>query len=511
MWRRSTWFVLMPAIFLAAAPSVSNAWQDVPKAAAKPDVAAEKVSHSDGEISIGDKKLKYKATAGTLNLSDEDGKTTASVFFVAYEKVGKDSGSRRPITFAFNGGPGSSSVWLHLGAFGPRRVDLAESGRETTPPYRLVDNDGTLLEFTDLVFIDPVSTGFSRAANAQEAKQFHGTEADLQSVAAFIRLYLTRFDRWDSPKFVAGESYGTTRAAGLANLLQDQHGIYLNGIVLLSVAINFQTILFDEGNDLPYTLFLPAYAATAWQHKRLPAELQVDLRKTLDEVEEFSLKEYSVALLRDGSLSTDERQACARKLARYTGLSSEYVLRSGLRVEASRFRKELLRDKGRTVGRYDSRYEGVDLDEVGERPEYDPSYPVVQAPFTALVNAYFQVPLKFHTDLDYRILTGKVQPWDFGARNRYLNTGPSLRQAMAKNPGLRVFVASGIYDLATPYSATRYTFSHLGLTPAQRAHVTLAEYSAGHMMYTEKESRLKLKADLAKFFHEMIVSEETKP
>jgi carboxypeptidase C (cathepsin A) len=363
-----------------------------------------------------------------------------------------------------------------------------------------VDNDGTLLDLTDLVFIDPVSTGFSRAADPKEAKQFHGTEADLQSVASFVRLFLTRFDRWDSPKFIAGESYGTTRAAGLANVLQDQYGIYLNGIILVSVVLNFQTLAFDEGNDLPYPLFLPTYTATAWYHKRLPSDLQADFAKTMQDAEQFALGDYASALMKGGDLSADERRALAARVARYTGLTPEYVLRSGLRVEATRFRKELLRDQGRTVGRYDSRYQGSDLDATGERPEYDPSYPVVQAPFTALVNAYLRGPLKFETELDYRVLTGKVQPWDFGAKNHYLNTGPSLRQAMAKNPGLRVFVANGLYDLATPVAASRYTFSHLGLNPEQRTRVTLSDYPAGHMMYTERDSRHRLRADLAKFF-----------
>jgi carboxypeptidase C (cathepsin A) len=494
--------LLFPAALLAFAATSSARQEAPPKAAAKPADPAEVLSKTHHVVTVGGQKLGYEATAGTLTLRDDDGKPTAKVFFVAYTKEGPSEGSRRPITFAFNGGPGSSAVWLHLGAFGPRRVNLAEAGRETTPPYQLVDNDGTLLDLTDLVFIDPVSTGFSRAVNPQDAKNFHSTEGDLQSVSSFIHQYLTRFERWDSPKYLAGESYGTTRAAGLANVLQDQHGVYLNGIVFLSVVFNFQTLSFDEGNDLAYVLYLPTYTATAWYHKKLPAELQSDPAKTLKEAEQFATGEYATALLKGGDLSADDQQAVARKVARYTGLTPEYVLRSRLRVEATRFRKELLRDQDKTVGRYDSRYEGGDLDAVGERPEYDPSYPVVQAPFTALVNAYFRGALKYETDLDYRILTGKVHPWDYGARNRYLNTGPSLRQGMTKNPGLRVFVACGQYDLATPPGAARYTFGHLGLTPAQRARVTLAEYPAGHMMYTESESRQKLKADLAKFFRD---------
>jgi carboxypeptidase C (cathepsin A) len=491
--------VLLFAV-IASVPAALSARQDAPKPPAKPAEPAETLTKTDHSLTLDGRKIDYQAAAGTLTLRDDEGKATAHVFFVAYTKPAPPGAAQRPITFAFNGGPGSSAVWLHLGAFGPKRVDLGEFGRETAPPYRLVPNDGTLLDLSDLVFIDPVSTGFSRAVNAQDAKNFHGTDADLQSMAQFIRLYLTRFDRWDSPKYLAGESYGTTRAAGLSNVLQDQQGIYLNGVVFVSVVFNFATIAFDEGNDLPYPLFLPTYTATAWYHKRLPSDLQSDLNKALAEVEQFSLGEYATALMRDGEMSKEEREGMAAKLARFCGLAPDYILRSGLRVEATRFRKELLRDKGRTVGRYDSRYLGSDLDGVSERPEYDPSYPVVQAPFTALVNAYFRNTLKYETDLDYRVLTGKVHPWDYGARNHYLNTGPSLRQAMAKNPGLRVFVASGRFDLATPYFGTRYTFNHLGLNAAQRSRVTLAEYPAGHMMYTEKESRQKLKADLVKFY-----------
>jgi carboxypeptidase C (cathepsin A) len=496
---------------IAAVPAALYAAQDSPKPAAKTPEQAEHLSRTSHVLIRGDEKIEYEATAGTLPLRDDEGKTTANMFFVAYTRTGAATAQRRPITFTFNGGPGSSAVWLHMGAFGPRRVELAESGRETSPPYRLVDNDSTLLDVTDLVFIDPVSTGFSRATNAQDAKNFHGTEADLQSIATFIRQYLTRFGRWDSPKYVAGESYGTTRAAGLAEVLQEQQGIYLNGVILISVVLNFQTILFNEGNDLPYVLYLPAYTASAWHHKRLDADLQSDRNKALQEVERFALREYSAALTRDGDLSANEREDIARKLARYTGLSKEYILRSNLRIDASRFRKELLRDKGRTIGRYDSRYEGSDLDGVGERPEYDPSYPVVQAPFTATVNAYFKGTLKYDTELDYRILTGKVQPWDFGARNHYLNTAPSLRQAMTKNPGLKLFVAGGIYDLATPFSAANYTINHLGLNASQRSRVTARFYPAGHMMYTEKESRLNLHKHLASFYGDTPINEGAQP
>jgi carboxypeptidase C (cathepsin A) len=466
----------------------------------KPDPAKDSLSTTRQTITLGGKKLAYEATAGTLVLKDDDGKAKANFFFIAYTKLGDIAPSKRPLTFAFNGGPGSSSVWLHLGTLGPRRVVLEEKGKSVAPPYRFVDNEATLLDLTDLVFLDPVSTGYSRAAPGQDAKQFHGVQEDLDANAAFIRLYVTRFKRWDSPKFLIGESYGTTRAAGLAEHLQDRDGINLNGIVLVSSVLNFGTIRFDEGNDLPFILFLPGYTATAWYHKKLAPDLQADLAKALGEAEKFAIGEYTLALMKGGALLAEERQKVARKLARYTGLAEEYVIRSNLRIEATRFRKELLRSEARTVGRFDSRFQGIDLDAAGERPEYDPSYAIVQGPFTALVNSYLRNELGFETDLEYRILTDRVQPWNYGtARNRYLNMAPALRRAMTKNPGLRVLVASGLYDLATPYFATRYTFNQLGLDPTLAANVTIEEYPAGHMMYINEASLHKLRNDMAKF------------
>jgi carboxypeptidase C (cathepsin A) len=470
-----------------------------PAAPAKAKPADEKLVRTQHVLTLDGKQFEYEATAGTLALRDDEDKVRAHVFFVAYTRTGLEP-SKRPLTFAFNGGPGSSSVWLHLGAFGPRRVALAENGRSAAPPYRLVDNDTTLLDLTDLVFIDPVSTGYSRAGNPQEAKHFHSLQGDVESVGSFIRRYLERFGRWNSPKFLAGESYGTTRAAALAEHLQDHEGVYLNGVILISAVLSFQAISGDEGNDLPYPLFLPALTATAWYHKRLPAELQSDLRKTLDEVEKFAARDYAMALMRGDALPADTRKEVARKLARYTGLSEEYVLRSDLRIAASRFRKELLRDQRKTIGRFDSRYEGPDLDAAGDRPGFDPSYAAVQGPFTALVNRYLKGDLKYESDLDYRVLTSRVQPWDFGAKNRYVNVAPALRRALAQNPTLRVFVASGLYDLATPYYATHHTFNHLGPAALSRDRVRLVEYRAGHMMYIEEESRRLLKKDLGTFY-----------
>jgi carboxypeptidase C (cathepsin A) len=466
------------------------------------DAGKEKVTCSKHSLTLDGVKLDYEATAGTLTVQEDDAKHKANMFFVAYTKSKVEDASRRPITFAFNGGPGSSSVWLHMGLLGPKRVDLGD-GVSVAPPYRLVDNEATLLAQTDLVFIDPVTTGYSRAEPADEAKQYHGVTQDIRSVAEFVRLYVTKYRRWDSPKYLAGESYGTTRAAGLADHLQNQVGMNLNGIILISSILNFQTARFDDGNDLPYPLFLPTYTATAWYHQKLAPELLADRRKTLEEVEKFACGDYTLALMKGSAMTTEERQDIARKLARYTGLSEDYVRRANLRIEIQRFVKELLRDTHRTVGRYDSRFLGRDGDAAGEHASYDPSYTAVQGPYTALVQQYMAKDLHYVRETPYRILTGRVQPWDYGsARNRYLNVSSSLRQAMTRNPALRVFVANGYYDLATPYFATRYTFDHLDLDGDSRGRVRMAYYDAGHMMYIEKKSLHQLHKDLGAFLQD---------
>jgi carboxypeptidase C (cathepsin A) len=501
--------VVSPLLFaaLALCATARPASGQAPKAEAKPEKKAEakpaepkeSLSETHHTLQVGDLKLDYKATAGTLVLRDDEGKAKASMFFVAYTRT--DGAGPRPITFAFNGGPGSSSVWLHLGAFGPKRVLLKDNGGPLPPPYRLVDNDTTILDLTDLVFIDPVSTGFSRPAPGQSGKQFHGVQEDVQSVGEFIRLYTTKFNRWGSPKFLAGESYGTTRAAGLAGYLQQHDGLNLSGVLLISAVLNFQTIRFDDGNDLTYPLFLPTYTATAWYHKKLAPELQADLHKTLEEAQRFAEGEYNAALMKGSKLSAAERASVARQLARYTGLSEDYVTRHNLRVEIFRFVKELLRDQHKTVGRYDSRLVGLDVDPAGDRMDYDPSYAAVQGAFTAAMNRYLRGDLKVERDIPYEILTGKVQPWDFGqAKNRYLNVSRPLKQALTENRALRVFVANGYYDLATPYFATEYTFNHLGLGPGLADHVTMAYYDAGHMMYIDRACHRKLKKDVAAFY-----------
>jgi carboxypeptidase C (cathepsin A) len=450
-------------------------------------------------VNVGNALISYQATVGTQLLNDNQGNPKASIFYIAYTKTNPGELRNRPITFCFNGGPGSSSVWLHLGILGPKRVDMDEEGKIAKQPYHLIDNPYTLLETTDLVFIDPVSTGFSRAVPGEDAKQFHGVEKDIQSVAEFIRLYITRNERWESPKFLAGESYGTTRASGLALELNDTNHVTLNGVILISSVLNFQTIRFTSGNDLPYILFLPSYAVTALYHNKLAPELQENVKKTIDEVEQFAYGDYAEALMYGMNLPKDKRENVLDKLVKYTGLSRDYIDRSDLRIHIFRFAKEVLKDERRTVGRFDSRMKGIDSDLCGDTFEYDPSYENIVGAFTATFNDYIRTDLGWKRDDEYKILAD-VQPWDYGtATNQFLDVGDKLKTVMSKNTMLEVFVASGYTDLATPYFATEYTFSHLGLDPSLQHHVTLEVYEGGHMMYLNQASLVKMHADLVNF------------
>jgi carboxypeptidase C (cathepsin A) len=486
--------------------------ENVKNGEAKKPEPQDQIVETKHSVTLNGHELKYTVTCGTIVLKEEaekkgeqagesEGeKAKATIFFIAYTRDDVTDKTKRPITFSFNGGPGSSSVWLHLGLLGPRRVVMTDIGDLPPPPYRLTDNEYSLLDLTDLVFIDPVSTGFSRAVVGEKAKEFHGFKKDIESVGDFIRLYASRYLRWTSPKFLIGESYGTTRAAGLSGYLQERHGMYFNGIMLISSILNFATARFTVGNDLPYILFLPTYTATAWYHKRLAPELQTDLRATLREVEQFARGEYTLALAQGAALPADARAQIATKLARYTGLAVEYVERANLRIEIFRFTKELLREERRTVGRLDSRFKGIDRDAVGEQFEHDPSMMNILGPYTATFNDYVRGELKFESDLPYEILTRRVHPWSFrDHENQYVNVAETLRKALTINPHLRVIVANGYYDFATPYFATEYTFNHLELDPSLQKNITLTYYEAGHMMYIHLPSLAQLKNDLTQF------------
>ncbi len=479
-----------------------------------PPLPKDELVETRHSIVMDGRELNYTVTCGTIVLKEETekkgkkegesegDKPRASIFFTAYTLDGVEDKHKRPLTFSFNGGPGSSSVWLHLGLLGPRRVLLDDQGFAYPPPYKLVDNAYSLLDATDLVFIDPVSTGFSRVLPGEKPKQFHGFKKDIASVGDFIRLYTARYQRWTSPKFLIGESYGTTRAAGLSGYLQDRHGMYMNGIMLISSILNFQTADFHTGNDLPYILFLPTYTATAWYHHRLSDDLEKDLYATLAEVEAFALGDYAQALMQGDDLLDEERLLIARKLARYTGLSEDYIDSTRLRIEIFRFTKELLRHAKRTVGRLDSRFKGIDLDSAGEHFEFDPSMTNITGPYTATLNDYVRGELKFESDLPYEILTERVYPWSYAEfENEYVNVAETLRKAMTINPHLKVYVANGYFDLATPYLATRYTFKHLGLDKSLYENLRMGYFEAGHMMYIHIPSLAKLKGELVDFIN----------
>jgi carboxypeptidase C (cathepsin A) len=459
-------------------------------------------------VKIGGKEIKYTVTTGTIVLKEdvhdkekdtEVEKARAQIFFVAYTKDGVRDRSRRPITFSFNGGPGSSSVWLHLGVLGPRRVVLTDDGELPPPPFKLTDNQYSILDDTDLVFIDPMGTGYSRPVEGEKSKEWHGFKKDIESVGDFIRLYVTRYNRWLSPKFLAGESYGTMRAAGVSGYLQDRHGMYLNGLMLISVVLDYTTIHFELNNDLPYILFLPAYAAAAWYHGKL--SFKAPLQTLLKEVEEFAAGSYTAALLKGDGLAPEERANIVEKLSRYTGISQEFIERTRLRIKDQHFFKELLRDRGRTIGRLDSRFTAIDRLGVTERPEFDPLLSNVMGPYTAAFYDYIRSELKFESDLPYEILSDRVwMNWSYKEfENAYVHVVETLRQAMTQNQYLKVFVANGYYDLGTPYFATEYTFNHLGLDESLRQNISMEYYDAGHMMYIHMPSLKAMKKDLTAF------------
>jgi carboxypeptidase C (cathepsin A) len=458
-------------------------------AIAKPVVTKHKVS-------VAGKEISYTAMAGQLPILNEAGEADAHVFFIAYT-VSNDSvpRSERPLLFIFNGGPGASAVWLHLGIVGPRRVLMLTDGSMPPSPYKLVDNEFTWLDKADLVFIDPVGTGYSRAVKPDLTKKFTSVQGDIDSMGRFIRLYLTRYERWSSPLFLVGESYGTFRVAGLSEYLIE-HGIALDGIIMISSIMNLQTTSFDNGNDLPYVLFLPSYAATAWYHKKLTP--QTDLGKTLKAAEEWATTDYLIALGKGDRLSSEERHVVVEKLAGFTGLDKTFIDNRNLRIDRKTFANELLGKQGKTIGFMDSRLTAPNLDPAVPLG-FDPTVATIRPPFTATFNGYVRNELGFQSDLEYFTLGGGIEHWDWEAKNRYADTSDNLRNTFAKNPYMRVFIASGYFDIATPYFATEYTLAHLALTPRLRDNITTTRYRSGHMIYLDASSISQLKRDVEKF------------
>ena len=498
--------VLVFCLYLVCCVAV-NAQKSEPSANTRSDSSPDpELSVTMHTITLGGEKITYKATSGYMPQRDENGKIRANMFFTAYTREGAANPATRPITYTYNGGPGSASVWLHMGALGPKRIQMGDDGHMLAPPYTVSDNEFTWLAFTDLVFIDPVMTGYSRPAEGVDKKEFTGYVEDIQSVGDFIRLYTTRYDRWASPKFLSGESYGTTRSAGLSGYLQDRHGLFLNGIVLISAVLDFATLQFlVSGNELPHSLFLPTFAAMAWYHKQVPA--YADLKTLLADVEKYALGDYTLALMKGDRLTPADRQAVAAQLNKFTGLSVEYLLNGNLRIRDDRFTKELLRKQGKSVGRLDGRFTASDYDRAGDTYEFDPSYnATIYGPFTTAVNDHLHRVLKVKNDLPYEILTGRVRPWSYSnVQNQFLNTAETLRSAMTKNPYLKVHVCNGYYDMATPYFATDYTFSHMMLDPALKKNVTMSFYEAGHMMYIDRVALGQMTRNVADFYRSALL------
>jgi len=452
----------------------------------------EQAVETNHSVRIDGRQIDYTATAGTYLLREDGGKPLASIFYMAYMKDDVEDYTERPLLFSFNGGPGTASVWLHMGVLGPRRVVADMDGFALQPPYEIVDNEYSILDVADVVFIDPVATGYSRMVPGEEEHMFHGTMEDIESVGEFIRLWVTRNERWESPKFLIGESYGTVRASGLAGHLQEEHLMFLNGVILVSMT----ELHYDIGSDLNYALIFPHYAATAWYHGQLAPELQnTPVAEFLEEVEEFALNEYLSGLTKGGYIPDSERAEIVRKINRFTSLSPEFINNVNLRIDRERFRKELLRHEGKTVGRLDSRYTGIDRDSGGESMEYDPALVDWEGTFSGVFNQYIRSELKYETDMKYAIW-GNVRPWN---SDDSVNVGEMLRSAMTQNEYLQVMITEGYYDAACDYFTAEYVFSHLDLTGYLKDRIRFDYYESGHMMYIHMPSLMKMKTDLTNF------------
>jgi carboxypeptidase C (cathepsin A) len=468
----------------------------------------DKLSVTEHQITLNGQTLSYEATAGTMAMKDEAGKPLASFFFVSYVKQAAENLQNRPITFVFNGGPGAAAVWLHLGCVGPQKIDLPDNGIPGAPPYRLVDNPQTWLDISDLVFIDPVGTGFSRPAEGRGPDDFYNTERDISTVGEFIRLYITRYQRWNSPKFLAGESYGTTRAAGLSEHLLDVEGINLNGIILISSILNFQTLEPSDGNDLPYALYLPSYTAIALYHHKLQTTNEDQL---LADVSHYATGDYMTALAKGGKLAPADRAAVAGQLSKYTGLPADYIDKANLRIGPTAFRKQLLNDQKLILGRFDARITGEDPEPANSFSDYDPSLSLYLPIYTGLFNDYVRRELKFESDLRYEVLNERINFNLNQGRGGYLDVTPDLQQAMIENPHMKVLVNSSYEDLATPFLATGYTFDRLDLTDRLKSNVTMDYYHSGHMIYHDHTALLQLKANVKAFMADAAPNATTRP
>lgn len=491
-----------------AAPAFAPAWaQEAPKL----NIAAEKkadeaipapvVSVTRHSGIFGGQKISYRAIAGETYLRDKDGKPLAAITSYSYIKEGPTD-PNRPVTFLWNGGPGSGSLWLHMGAFGPKRVVVPSDAKDDgAPPFPIIDNPESLLDVTDLVFIDPVGTGFSRALGKTDPKDYWGVTKDAKSMAQFIRQWLNEHGRWNAPKYIGGESYGTTRAAAVINELEGTYtDVSINGILLISTILDFSQAAGTPGNELGYVTNLPSMAATAWYHNKV-ADRPATVEQFVAEARAFAIGPYASALLKGNTLSRAERTAILPQLSRFTGVSQAFLDRADLRLSPGRFYKELLRDKGLTIGRLDTRYTGVDYDSAGEEPDNDPSFYGIDGAYTAAMNAYSRETLKYSPDLTYSAIGGTREwDWSLGGGPRggsgYLNVAPYIGRALRENSGLRVYVGQGYYDFATPFFGAEYSLNRTGI-PADR--IEWHYYHAGHMMYVRDEDLKKLSTDIRGF------------
>jgi carboxypeptidase C (cathepsin A) len=493
--------VISAALLLALATAAPAAAQDKDGKDEKPakvETVVPQVHTTRHSGVFGGQKIGYGATIAETIIAADDGTQKAAIVTTSYVKEPRDPS--RPVTFLFNGGPGSGSVWLQMGAFGPKRVAIPSDARDDgAPPYPLVDNPDSLLDVTDLVFIDPPGTGFSHLIGKTEPKEFYGVTADAKAVAQVIRRWLNDNGRWSSPKYLGGESYGTTRSAAVVNELEGStfNDVGLNGVILISTVLDFAAGADTPGNELSYITNLPSMAATALYHGKAAAP---SVEAFVEEARQFAIGPYAAALLKGQKLPAEERAAIRTQLARFTGLSEAFLERADLRVTPDRFYKELLRDRGLTVGRLDSRYTGRDYDSAGESPDNDPSFYGIDAGYTAAINSWARGSLGFVTDREYQSIGGIGRDWDWriGGRdsNAYLNVTPYLGTALRQNSGMRIFVAQGYYDFATPFFAAEYALSRTGI-PQDR--VQFHYYDAGHMMYVRDQDRVKLSRDIREF------------
>ncbi len=499
-------FIVMSLLLVAIKPSFTQekAKTDSAEQAA---FSKEEKSVTHHSIVINKKNINYTAIAGTINIRDKNDSVTASINYFAYILDDVKDISHRPISFAYNGGPGSSSIWLHMGALGPKMVETTDAGYTPPPPYKTIDNEYSIIDKTDLVFIDPVGTGFSKAVGKKEDKDFWGVDADIQSISQFIKQYVSDNNRWNSPKFLIGESYGTTRSAGIVDYLQTNEYMNFNGVILISTALDIDAIFNTPGNERPYPLFLPTFTAVSWYHHLLPNQPK-ELQPILDEARKFALGEYNNALMQGNALSDSERNIIAEKLHNFTGLSTEYIKKSNLRIEESKYTQELLREHNEVIGRYDARFLGPVFDPLSEKAEYDPQEASMFSAFTAAFLDYIHQDLKFGMGKTYNVF-GDISDWKWrhtepikGGQQIVVNTGVDLANAIIYNPNLKVLVLQGYYDLATPFLATEYVLSHLRLEKKFQSNISIKYYEAGHMMYLHKPAHEKMKNDMAEFIDE---------